>query len=201
MNASSSELPQKSLGKEFVGSADSASLDSLEDHRGPLIVGDKRFLLKVGIFFTSLALVTFAWLVSNIGAFPPLVFLIVLTSFGMLVFFYRLFNAPHVLKLDSKGIDNRTQGFAGGFIPWEDLSDCRVVEADGRAMLGLVLKDQGRQRLDFLTLTLMDEHRRALNVDIILPPEVFGLGDPQRYSAFLNRFIDKADARDQLAES
>ncbi|MDF1667922.1 MAG: hypothetical protein P1V97_39660, partial [Planctomycetota bacterium] len=119
MNASSPETPQKTLGKEFVGSADSASMDSLDDHRGPLIVGDKRFLLKVGIFFTTLALLTFAFLVHNIGAFPPLVFLIVLTSFGMTVFIYRLFNAAHVIKLDSKGIDNRTQGFAGGFIAWE----------------------------------------------------------------------------------
>lgn len=174
-------------------------MDSLDDHRGPLIVGDKRFLLKVGIFFTTLAMLTFAWLVSNIGAFPPLVFLIVLTSFGMLVFIYRLFNAAHVIKLDSKGIDNRTQGFAGGFIAWEELKACRVVEADGRAMLGLVLQDEGRNRMGFLTLALMDEHRRLVDVDIILPPEVFGLGDPERYSSFLNRFINEPGAREQLA--
>jgi hypothetical protein len=197
---SSESPPQKTLGEDFIGRADGHTEDDLETRRGPLIVGDKSKLLKIGIFFTILAIFTIAFLVSNIGAFPPLVALIIMTSFGLLVFIYRLRNAAHVLRLDSKGMDNRTHGFAGGFIPWENMKECVVVQADGRSMLGLTLQDEARQNTDFLTLALMDEHRKIFKCDVVLPPEVFGVDDPARYAKYLNRFITSAESRKQLAE-
>jgi hypothetical protein len=195
MNAPASH---KSLGKDFIGSADSANAHDLEQRTGPLIVGDKTFLLKVGIFFTSLAILTFVFLVSQIGAFPPLVFLIALTSVGLFIFVFRLFNAAHVLRLDEKGMDNRTHGFAGGFIAWEELEECHIVEADSRPMLALTLTDEARNSRDFLTLALMDEHRKSLQCDVILAPEVFGTDPASKYARYLDRLIKNPEAREQL---
>lgn len=190
------------LGEKWVGGAETAGLDEdtydLENLSGPIIVGDKRFLLKVGIFFTALGQATCLFLFYNIGGFPPLVFLLALMSFGMVVFLFRLKVAPHVLKLDNQGLDDRTQGYASGFTPWSEIVSCQVVQADGRTMLGLTLTDESVQRRDFLSQTYMGEQRQSLGCDVILPPEVFGFGKAERYAAFMQDLIDKPQRREQL---
>lgn len=167
---------------------------------GPFIVSDKTFVLKVGIFFTSLALLTGGWLLYHIGAFPPLVALLALVAYGLAVFVYRLRAAPYVLRLDDKGLDDRTQSFGGGGLGWDELRHARVVEADGRAMIGLTLAEEARARRGFLTQARMERQRKDLGCEVILPPEAFGDDAPEVYAAALQRLIDLPEERRALAQ-
>ena len=168
--------------------------------RGPLIVGDKRRLLVVGISLTLVALATSLFLLSQIGAFPPLIALIALIIVGLAVFCFRYARAAHVLRVDELGIDDRTRAFGGGPMPWDFIDACLLVEADGRSMLGLRLSEAYREGVNFMALAVMDAQRLEFGCDVILPPEVFGQASAAQSRDYLNRFIETPSLRSELAE-
>lgn len=170
------------------------------DDRGPLIVGDKRVVLRVGIVFSVLALATAIFLFTRRGAEPFVVALIVLVSVGLTIFLQRLRGAAHVLRVDDVGIDDRTSAFGGGAMPWAEIAVSRVVEADGRPMVGIELTEAARERRGFFTRTIMDEQREAVGCDVILPPEAFGLSRAERAVAFLETYRTQPERRVELTE-
>jgi len=169
--------------------------------RGPIVVGEKTLVLRVGIAFSLLALATCIFLTMHIGAFPPLVLLNFMIVSGLGVFIYRLNRAAHVLRFDERGIDDRTQEYVGGFFAWDEFASCGQAFADGRPMLGLCLTDEARAARHFIAGAVMERQRESLGFDLLLPPEVLLVfGDLDAQIAALESYRTQPERRRELAK-
>jgi hypothetical protein len=171
-----------------------------EVRRGPLEVGARRTTYTVGLVVSTVAFaVTAFWVFPHLGWFPPVVIGIVLTAIGIATFAYYLATGPYVFRVDEHGLHDRSGVFQAGKLAWVDLVEVKVVVAEGRPQIGLVLKPAARERASLLVSTLMNEHRAAFGADVIVAPEAMGAQPAEEHVATLRRYLADETARLELA--
>ncbi|MBI3726484.1 hypothetical protein HY251_21380 [bacterium] len=174
-------------------------MEASPPRRGPLERGSRRTTDAVGLAASIVALaVTGGWVLPHLGPFPPVVLGVVLTTIGVVTFAYLLATGPYVFRLDERGLHDRSGVFQAARLPWEDLAGAKVVFAEGREQIGLVLTDAGRGRATIFVRRLMDEHRSAFGVDVIVAPEAMGKAPAGEHVSLLRRYIDSSEKREEL---
>jgi hypothetical protein len=167
--------------------------------RGPIEVGGKRLVYTIGLVLSIVALAVGAFVLSNLGFFPPVALALAMFAMGALVFAWLLATGPYVFRIDAGGIHDRSGPLAAGRVAWDEMEAVRVVVAAGRAQVGLVLKSEARERRGLVARGAMEALRREHGVDFVIPPEAIGPESAEEHVARFERWRGDANARAQLS--
>ncbi len=166
----------------------------------PIEVNVRRTTYTIGLVLSGVAfLVCGFWVLPRLGLFPPVVVGTVLTFIGIVTFAWQLATGPYLFRIDSVGIHDRSGTFQAGRVRWDEMVDVRVVIAEGRPQVGIALTDEGRARRSIFMGALMEEQRKLLGVDVVIPPEAMGPGKTDEYVALLQKIRGSGEERARLA--
>lgn len=160
----------------------------------------RRTTYSVGLVVSAVACAVCAlWVLPQLGPFPPVVVGIALTAIGFVTFAWLLATGPYVFRLDAEGLHDRSGVFQPGKLAWDEIESVKLVEAEGRAHMGLVLKDTARARSSLLLRPVLDEQRARFGADVVISPEAMGPAPASEHVALLQRFLASPEARAELA--
>lgn len=166
----------------------------------PIEINVRRTTYTVGLVLSIVAFVVCGfWVLPRLGLFPPVVIGTALTFIGFLTFAYQLATGPYLFRIDDQGIHDRSGAFQAGRVRWDEMTDVRVVIAEGRPQIGIALTDEGRARRSVFMGALMEEQRKQLGVDVVIPPEAMGPETAEQHVALLARIRGSAEERSKLA--
>jgi hypothetical protein len=178
-------------------------LDSAQSNvtqKGPIEVGGKRQVYVIGLVLSLVAVLVGLWVFVHMGFFPPLVLALALFTTGAATFAWLLATGPYVFRIDAAGIHDRSSALGAGRVAWDELESIRVVTADGRPQLGLVLAPAARERRALVVRASMDALRQRHGIDFVIPPEAVGPSSADELAAMLERYRSDPSARASLAE-
>lgn len=166
---------------------------------GPIEVGVKRQVFTIGLVLSIAAVATGLWVFAHMGFFPPLVVALLFFTTGVLVFARLLITGPYVFRLDDQGFNDRSGALSAGRVAWDELAAVRVVTAEGRPQLGIVLTEEARAARGLLIQGAMSALRQQHGVDFVIPPEAIGPETAEAQAARFDRWRADPAARKGLA--